>query len=183
MENVRHFFRDTLSGPSYIIYVIVLVILIFACIGYIAENKLKEKKQKDKYAEVAKPGEVVKSLEETSPIPVVNKTVEEVNPSQTIRPNSNQQIKVAPVNENVVNSVPLQPVAIPPQQIQPVMEPQGGTQPVGINPIPQVTQEPVQTVNPIPQVVQESVQTVTPVSQVVPVNVQPVATGKEQKTN
>ena len=40
MENVIHFFRDTLSGPSYIIYVIVLVILIFACIGYIAENKL-----------------------------------------------------------------------------------------------------------------------------------------------
>lgn len=170
MENVIHFFRDTLSGPSYIIYVIVLVILIFACIGYIAENKLKEKKQKDKYAEVAKPGEVVKSLEETSPIPVVNKPVEEVIPSQTVRPNSNQQIKVAPVNENVVNSVPLQPVAIPPQQIQPVME-------------LQTNQQPVQTVNPIPQVVQESVQTVTPVSQVVPVNVQPVATGKEQKTN
>ena len=169
MENVIHFFRDTLSGTSYIIYVIVLVILIFACIGYIAENKLKEKKQKDKYAEVAKPGEVVKSLEETSPIPVVNKPVEEVTPGQTVSQNSNQQIKVAPVNENVVNNVPLQPVATP-QQIQPVME-------------PQTIQQPVQTVNPIPQVVQESVQTVTPGSQVVPVNIQPVATGKEQKTN
>jgi|GEM_PF-4207438 len=169
MENVIHFFRDTLSGTSYIVYVIVLVILIFACIGYIAENKLKEKKQKDKYAEVAKPGEVVKSLEETAPIPVVNKPVEEVTPGQTVRPNSNQQIKVAPVNENVVNSVPLQPVATP-QQIQPVME-------------PQTNQQTVQTINPVPQVVQESVQTVTPVSQVVPVNIQPVATGKEQKTN
>lgn len=163
MENVIHFFRDTLSGPSYIIYVIVLVILIFACIGYIAENKLKEKKQKDKYAEVAKPGEVVKSLEETAPIPVVNSPVEEVNLNQTVTPNSNQQIKVAPVNENVVNSVPLQPVAIPPQQIQPVMEPQVEVQPVGINPVSPVVEVPVQSVNPIPQVVQESTQTVNPV--------------------
>ena len=163
MENVIHFFRDTLSGPSYIIYVIVLVILIFACIGYIAENKLKEKKQKDKYAEVAKPGEVVKSLEETAPIPVVNNPVEEVNLNQAITPNSNQQIKVAPVNENVVNSVPLQPVTIPPQQIQPVMEPQVEVQPVGINPVSPVVEAPVQSVNPIPQVVQESTQTVNPV--------------------
>lgn len=163
MENVIHFFRDTLSGPSYIIYVIVLVILIFACIGYIAENKLKEKKQKDKYAEVAKPGEVVKSLEETAPILVVNNPVEEVNLNQAVTPNSNQQIKVAPVNENVVNSVPLQPVAIPPQQIQPVMEPQVEVQPVGINPVSPVVEVPVQSVNPIPQVVQESTQTVNPV--------------------
>ena len=163
MENVIHFFRDTLSGPSYIIYVIVLVILIFACIGYIAENKLKEKKQKDKYAEVAKPGEVVKSLEETAPIPVVNNPVEEVNSNQAVTTNSNQQIKVAPVNENVVNSVPLQPVAIPPQQIQPVMEPQVEVQPVGINPVSPVVEAPVQSVNPIPQVVQESTQTVNPV--------------------
>ena len=163
MENVIHFFRDTLSGPSYIIYVIVLVILIFACIGYIAENKLKEKKQKDKYAEVAKPGEVVKSLEETAPIPVVNNPVEEVNLNQAVTPNSNQQIKIAPVNENVVNSVPLQPVTIPPQQIQPVMEPQVEVQPVGINPVSPVVEAPVQSVNPIPQVVQESTQTVNPV--------------------
>lgn len=163
MENVIHFFRDTLRGPSYIIYVIVLVILIFACIGYIAENKLKEKKQKDKYAEVAKPGEVVKSLEETAPIPVVNNPVEEVNLNQAVTPNSNQQIKIAPVNENVVNSVPLQPVAIPPQQIQPVMEPQVEVQPVGINPVSPVVEVPVQSVNPIPQVVQESTQTVNPV--------------------
>ena len=163
MENVIHFFRDTLSGPSYIIYVIVLVILIFACIGYIAENKLKEKKQKDKYAEVAKPGEVIKSLEETSPIPVVNNPIEEVNLNQAVTPNSSQQIKVAPVNENVVNSVPLQPVAIPPQQIQPVMEPQVEVQPVGINPVSPVVEAPVQSVNPIPQVVQESAQTVNPV--------------------
>ena len=162
-ENVIHFFRDTLSGPSYIIYVIVLVILIFACIGYIAENKLKEKKQKDKYAEVAKPGEVVKSLEETAPIPVDNNPVEEVSSNQAVTPNSNQQIKVAPVNENVVNSVPLQPVAIPPQQIQPVMEPQVEVQPVGINPVSPVVEAPVQSVNPIPQVVQESTQTVNPV--------------------
>ena len=116
MENFIHFFRDTLSGPSYIIYVIVLIILIFACIGYIAENKLNEKKQKDKYAEVAKPGEVVKSLEVTAPMPVVNTPIEEINPNQTIIQNNNQQIQVATVNGNVMNSESLQQIPIPPQQ-------------------------------------------------------------------
>ena len=79
--------------------------------------------------------------------------MEEVISNQTVIPNSNQEIKVEPVNENVVNSVPLQSVVTP---LQP-------TQPVGPNPIPQVTQEPVQTVNMIPQVVQETAQTINPV--------------------
>lgn len=72
MEVFVHFFRDTLSGPVYVIVVIIAIILIFACIGYLAENKIKEKKQKEKYAEVAGPGEVVKSVEATAPIPVVS---------------------------------------------------------------------------------------------------------------
>ena len=63
MEVFVHFFRDTLSGPVYVIVVIIAIILIFACIGYLAENKIKEKKQKEKYAEVAGPGEVVKSTQ------------------------------------------------------------------------------------------------------------------------
>lgn len=140
MENFIHFFRDTLSGPSYIIYVIVLIILIFACIGYIAENKIKAKKEKDKYAEVAKPGEVVKSLEATAPIPVTNTPIEEVKP--TLEPSSNQQIQTVPVDEKVVNSVPLQPITIQEQQIQSVQT---------VNPIPQVVQETAQTINPVPE--------------------------------
>ena len=150
MENVIHFFRDTLSGPSYIIYVIVLVILIFACIGYIAENKLKEKKQKDKYAEVAKPGEVVKSLEETAPMPVVNTPIEGINPNQTIIQNNNQQIQVATVNENAMNSEPLQ--QIPVQPPQPVENSQVVAQKVMVKPIPKVVQETTQTINPVPEI-------------------------------
>ena len=165
MENVIHFFRDTLSGPSYIIYVIVLVILIFACIGYIAENKLKEKKQKDKYAEVAKPGEVVKSLEETAPIPVVNNPVEEVNPSQTVTQNSNQQIKTVTVNENSVTTAPLQATVTTPQQVQPAItkDSQETNQSVIFKPIPEMSQDQVKSVNPIPQVVQNNSQTINPV--------------------
>lgn len=150
MENFIHFFRDTLSGPSYIIYVIVLVILIFACIGYIAENKLKEKKQKDKYAEVAKPGEVVKSLEETAPMPVVNTPIEGINPNQTIIQNNNQQIQVATVNENAMNSEPLQ--QIPVQPPQPVENSQVVAQKVMVKPIPKVVQETTQTINPVPEI-------------------------------
>ena len=150
MENFIHFFRDTLSGPSYIIYVIVLIILIFACIGYIAENKLNEKKQKDKYAEVAKPGEVVKSLEVTAPMPVVNTPIEEINPNQAIIQNNNQQIQVATVNGNVMNSEPLQQIPIPPQQ--PVENSQVVAQKVMVNPIPQVVQETTQTNNPVPEI-------------------------------
>ena len=165
MENVIHFFRDTLSGPSYIIYVIVLVILIFACIGYIAENKLKEKKQKDKYAEVAKPGEVVKSLEETAPIPVVNNPVEEVNPSQTVTQNSNQQIKTVTVNENSVTTAPLQATVTTPQQVQPAItkDSQETNQSVIFKLIPEMSQDQVKSVNPIPQVVQNNSQTINPV--------------------
>ena len=50
MDIVISFFRDTLDGPFYIVWVVVLVILIFACIGYLAEKGIKNKKEKEKYA-------------------------------------------------------------------------------------------------------------------------------------
>ncbi len=52
MEGIIQFLRDTLDGPLYIVTVIICVILIFACIGYLAERKIKEKKEKDQYASV-----------------------------------------------------------------------------------------------------------------------------------
>ena len=52
MDIVIEFFRDTLDGPFYIVWVVVLVILIFACIGYLAEKGIKNKKEKEKYATV-----------------------------------------------------------------------------------------------------------------------------------
>ncbi len=53
MDIVIEFFRDTLDGPFYIVWVVVLVILIFACIGYLAEKGIKNKKEKEKYATVS----------------------------------------------------------------------------------------------------------------------------------
>lgn len=46
------FFRDFLSGPLYIVVVVISVIGIFACIGYLAERDLKEKEEKKKYEEM-----------------------------------------------------------------------------------------------------------------------------------
>ena len=52
MDIVISFFRDTLDGPFYIAWVVVLVILIFACIGYLAEKGINNKHEREKYATV-----------------------------------------------------------------------------------------------------------------------------------
>ena len=52
MDIVLSFFRDTLDGPFYIAWVVLLVILIFACIGYLAEKSINNKKETSKYAVV-----------------------------------------------------------------------------------------------------------------------------------
>lgn len=52
MDTVISFFRDTLDGPFYIAWVIVLVIFIFACIGYLAEKGINKKHEREKYVTV-----------------------------------------------------------------------------------------------------------------------------------
>lgn len=56
MDVIISFFRDFLSGPLYIVVVVISTIGIIACIGYLAEATLKqkelEKKQKEMYAKV-----------------------------------------------------------------------------------------------------------------------------------
>ena len=52
MDFIIEFFRDTLVGPFYIVWVVVCVILIFACIGYLAEKGINIKKEKEKYVTV-----------------------------------------------------------------------------------------------------------------------------------
>ena len=52
MDIVISFFRDTLHGPFYTAWVVVLVILIFACIGYLAEKGINNKHEREKYATV-----------------------------------------------------------------------------------------------------------------------------------
>lgn len=194
MEVFVHFFRDTLSGPVYVIVVIIAIILIFACIGYLAENKIKEKKQKEKYAEVAGPGEVVKSVEATAPIPVVSAGATQVNEvpvaqSVAVEQPVQPQVVATPVEE--IKTVPVEPVVTPVQEVKPitntvqvqqasqnvtpVKEPLPPTQPVVKEVVieqpvqPQVvpTQKPVEAVkiNPIPQVIVENNTTVQPVKE------------------
>lgn len=194
MEVFVHFFRDTLSGPVYVIVVIIAIILIFACIGYLAENKIKEKKQKEKYAEVAGPGEVVKSVEATAPIPVVSAGATQVNEvpvaqSVAVEQPVQPQVVAPPVEE--IKTVPVEPVVTPVQEVKPitntiqvqqasqnvtpVKEPLPPIQPVVKEVVieqpvqPQVvpTQKPVEAVkiNPIPQVIVENNTTVQPVKE------------------
>lgn len=194
MEVFVHFFRDTLSGPVYVIVVIIAIILIFACIGYLAENKIKEKKQKEKYAEVAGPGEVVKSVEATAPIPVVSAGATQVNEvpvaqSVAVEQPVQPQVVATPVEE--IKTVPVEPVVTPVQEVKPitntvqlqqasqnvtpVKEPLPPIQPVVKEVVieqpvqPQVvpTQKPVEAVkiNPIPQVIVENNTTVQPVKE------------------
>lgn len=194
MEVFVHFFRDTLSGPVYVIVVIIAIILIFACIGYLAENKIKEKKQKEKYAEVAGPGEVVKSVEATAPIPVVSAGATQVNEvpvaqSVAVEQPVQPQVVATPVEE--IKTVPVEPVVTPVQEVKPitntvqvqqasqnvtpVKEPLPPIQPVVKEVVieqpvqPQVvpTQKPVEAIkiNPIPQVIVENNTTVQPVKE------------------
>lgn len=56
LDIVISFFRDTLSGPLYIVVVVIGIIGICACIGYLAEESMKQKdkavKQEKMYASV-----------------------------------------------------------------------------------------------------------------------------------
>ena len=128
MDIVIEFFRDTLDGPFYIVWVVVCVILIFACIGYLAEKGIKNKKEKEKYATVSETNntEVVQeavvsdgttqvtstpvttpvSEVTTAPVEDVNTTVpqvEEVN-STVVQP-----VEVSQPNTNVVTPTVVSP--------------------------------------------------------------------------
>lgn len=79
MDMIIGFFRDTLVGPFYIVWVVILVILIFACIGYLAEKGINKKKEKEKYAAVSDAGSVdnLTSPESTVQDTFVNEPVSE----------------------------------------------------------------------------------------------------------
>ena len=101
MDAIIGFFRDTLDGPIYIVWVVGCLILIFACIGYLAEKGIKNKKEKEKYASVS-------GSDNTS---VVSSVSEEVSP---LTDQSLDQTKAlmeevstaSTVSNNVVDTVP-----------------------------------------------------------------------------
>ena len=41
MENIIHFFRDILDGPLYVIVVIISILLLCVCIGYLIDVRQK----------------------------------------------------------------------------------------------------------------------------------------------
>ena len=41
MENIIHFFRDILDGPLYVIEVIISILLLCVCIGYLIDVRQK----------------------------------------------------------------------------------------------------------------------------------------------
>ena len=41
IENIIHFFRDILDGPLYVIVVIISILLLCVCIGYLIDVRLK----------------------------------------------------------------------------------------------------------------------------------------------
>ena len=41
MENIIHFFRDILDGPLYVIVVIISILLLCVCIGYLIDVRRK----------------------------------------------------------------------------------------------------------------------------------------------
>lgn len=152
MEVFVHFFRDTLSGPVYVIVVIIAIILIFACIGYLAENKIKEKKQKEKYAEVAGPGEVVKSVEATAPIPVVSAGATPVNEVPVTQPVAVEQSVQQPVQQVVVQ--PVEEIkTVPVETVKTVATPVQAVQTV-VQPVTNNVQEAKPVVQPVPTTVQ-----------------------------
>ena len=118
MDSFVKFFRDTLNGPLYIVVVVICVILIFACIGYLAEKSINAKKEKEKYADVKSDDVVnVKPLEEVNNVtPSVSEVVNA--PSSGVGQEVVQQeavqevVSTPPLNDNTNNGTTMGPQVV-----------------------------------------------------------------------
>ena len=145
MDIVIEFFRDTLDGPFYIVWVIFCVILIFACIGYLAEKGIKNKKEKEKYATVSDTNNT-EVVQEAVVSDAVNTTQVESTPVTT--PIA-EPVSVA-TSENGVNNAPATQDTV---VSEPVIKPVDSTQSVEIAPViptvSEVVSTPVQNISPV----------------------------------
>ncbi len=96
------FFRDTLDGPVYIITVIIAIILLFACIGYLAEKSLNQKKKINSYQKIddstpSVPVEMPSVAVAPTPTVVAAPVVEPVSQSVSIAPNMYVPLTNTPV--------------------------------------------------------------------------------------
>ena len=165
MDIVIEFFRDTLDGPFYIVWVVVLVILIFACIGYLAEKGIKNKKEKEKYATVrdANNTEVVQEA-------VVS---ESVNTTQVTSTPVTTPISEAITNDSTVEEVPTSDVGITQNSVANESDVQAVNSSINTTPtVSEVTTAPVENVNTtVPQVEEVNATVVQPVEVTQPNNV------------
>ena len=119
MDIVIEFFRDTLDGPFYIAWVVVCVILIFACIGYLAEKGINNKKEKEKYATVSNTDTSLPSQEGVVNEPLDTSQVE----SSPVTPTVSSAVVADPLSVEVpqtvseVNTTPVQDVSSPPLNV------------------------------------------------------------------
>lgn len=111
MENIFKFFANTLDGPIYIVVVIFAVILIFACIGFLAERKLKERQKASQYTQV---DNNQKPIDEVSKVEVTNSTPLPTGPVKAL---------VMPIPDAPVSPTPIPPVNKPSEVVPPVTIP------------------------------------------------------------
>ena len=165
MDIVIEFFRDTLDGPFYIVWVVVLVILIFACIGYLAEKGIKNKKEKEKYATVrdANNTEVVQEA-------VVS---ESVNTTHVTSTPVTTPIREPVTNDSTVEEVPTSDVGITQNSVANESDVQAVNSSINTTPtVSEVTTAPVENVNTtVPQVEDVNATVVQPVEVSQPNNV------------
>ena len=104
MDTIIGFFRDTLDGPIYIVWIVGCLILIFACICYLAEKGIKNKKEKEKYANVN---------DTNNNVPVSTPISEEVNSvSNEVEKETQESVVTTPVSN--VPSEEVKPVSTQP---------------------------------------------------------------------
>ena len=121
MDIVIEFFRDTLDGHFYIVWVIFCVILIFACIGYLAEKGIKNKKEKEKYATVSDTNNT-EVVQEAVVSDAVNTTQVESTPVTTpiAEPVSNVLVAEEVSTDVTNNTVVTQDNVVSEPEVQPV---------------------------------------------------------------
>ena len=117
MDIVIEFFRDTLDGPFYIVWVVVLVIFIFACIGYLAEKSINNKKEKEKYAIVSEDNVNNESVKIEEPVQVSGNT----GTSQTDNVATYNEVPVTNVSLNTTNTVSAEGNAVT-NNVSPVLD-------------------------------------------------------------
>lgn len=165
MDIVISFFRDTLDGPFYIVWVVVLVILIFACIGYLAEKGIKNKKEKEKYATVS----------DTNNTEVVQEAIvsEPVNTTQVTSVPVTTPVSEPVTNASLVEEVPTSDAGVTQNGVASQPEVQTVNSSLNTTPtVSEVTTTPVEDVNTtIPQVEDVNSTVVQPVEVSQPNNV------------